>query len=66
MITREILPSGVGGSLLKPIIDVNSLIKLKLPPLNTTVTRVSALLRDDNVSTKKLAAVIGCDPILAC
>jgi putative nucleotidyltransferase with HDIG domain len=65
MITREILPSGVGGSLIKPVIDVNALIKLRLPPLNATVARISALLRDQNISTRKLAAVVGCDPVLA-
>jgi len=65
MITREILPSGVGTTLIKPIIDINSLIKLKLPPLNQTVLRISELLRDPNISTRKLAEAIGCDPVLA-
>ncbi len=65
MVTREILPSGVGNTLIKPIVDVEALIRLKLPPLNATIARISAILRDPNVSTKKLAAVVGCDPVLA-
>lgn len=65
MIRRENLPSGIGTSITKPIVDVNSLIKQKLPPLNATVLQISELLRDSNVSTKKLGQVVGCDPILA-
>ncbi|MBS1794943.1 MAG: HDOD domain-containing protein [Acidobacteria bacterium] len=65
MISRDVLPSGIGTSLSKPVIDINQLIRLKLPPLNRTVLRVSELLRDPNVSTRKLAGVVGCDPVLA-
>ncbi len=65
MITRESLPCGIGTTITKPIVDVNSLIKLKLPPLNSTVSRISELLRDPNVTSKKLAEAVGFDPILA-
>ncbi|MEP6902568.1 MAG: HDOD domain-containing protein [Actinomycetota bacterium] len=46
-------------------VDIDLLVKLKLPPLNQSVMRISELLRDENVSTKKLANVVGFDPILA-
>lgn len=65
MISREVLPSGIGTSLATPIVDIDALIKLKLPPLNRTALRLSEQLRDPNVSTKKLAETVGCDPVLA-
>jgi HD-like signal output (HDOD) protein len=56
MYSRETIPSSIGATLEKPVADINSLIKIKLPPLNRTVLRISELLRDENVSTKQLAA----------
>ena len=64
MISRDVVPSGIGTSLTQPMVNVESLIKLKIPPLNRTVLQVSELLRDPNVSTRKLANVVGCDPML--
>lgn len=45
-------------------IDIEKLIKTKIAPLPGTVLRISALLRDVNVSTRQLAEAVGCDPML--
>lgn len=45
--------------------DLKSLLKIKLPPLSSTVSRVTELLREPEVSTKKMADAVGYDPILA-
>jgi putative nucleotidyltransferase with HDIG domain len=58
-------PSALGTFVSKPSVDMEALVKAKLPPLNSTVLKISELLRDVNVSSRKLAEVIGCDPFLA-
>jgi putative nucleotidyltransferase with HDIG domain len=58
-------PSALGTFVSKPSIDIESLVKAKLPPLNSTVMKISQMLQDVNVSTRKLTEVIGCDPFLA-
>ena len=58
-------PSALGTFVSNPSVDIEALVKSKLPPLNSTVLKISELLRDINVSTRKLAEVIGCDPFLA-
>lgn len=65
MISRDVMPSGIGTSISKPMVNVESLIRLKMPPLNQTALKISELLRDPNVSTRKLAGVVGYDPVLA-
>jgi putative nucleotidyltransferase with HDIG domain len=45
-------------------IDLESLVKLELPPLPDVAMRVSALTQDPDTSTRTIAAAIGCDPIL--
>ncbi|HQU82963.1 MAG TPA: HDOD domain-containing protein [Pyrinomonadaceae bacterium] len=51
--------------LLKPRLDMDGLVKTKIPPLQGTILRLTELLRDINVSSKELADTVGCDPILA-
>lgn len=46
-------------------LDLETLVKAKLPPLPGTVMRISTLLQDVNVSQKKIAEAIGYDPMLA-
>jgi putative nucleotidyltransferase with HDIG domain len=65
MMTRETTTFRTGDYHASPSIDVESLVKLKLPPLNSTVMRISELLRDQNISTRKLAEAVGFDPLLA-
>jgi len=57
--------SGVATTAESSTFDIKSLLKIKLPPLSSTVTRVSELLRETEVSTRKLADAVGFDPILA-
>lgn len=45
--------------------DLETLVKAKLPPLPGSVLKISALLLDYNVSQKKIADAVGCDPMLA-
>lgn len=49
----------------KPKIDIQAMIKTKLPPLPGTTMRILDLIRDYNVSTKKLADAVECDPSLS-
>jgi putative nucleotidyltransferase with HDIG domain len=49
----------------KPKIDIESLVKIKLPAMKATVLRIMELLRDPEVSTGALADAVGCDPGLA-
>lgn len=51
--------------LLKPRLDMDGLVKTKIPPLQGTILRLTELLRDINVSSKTLADTVGCDPILS-
>lgn len=51
--------------LIKPRLDMDGLVKTKIPPLQGTVLRLTELLRDMNVSSKTLADTVGYDPILA-
>ncbi|MBS1794945.1 MAG: HDOD domain-containing protein [Acidobacteria bacterium] len=46
-------------------IELESLVKIKLPPLPGSVLRISSLLQDYNVSQRKIAEAIGFDPMLA-
>ncbi len=46
-------------------IDIESLIKTKLPPLPRSVSKISALLQNVNASPRDIADEIGCDPMLA-
>lgn len=45
--------------------DLETLVKLKLPPLPGSVLKISALLQDINVSQKAIAEAVGNDPMLA-
>lgn len=45
-------------------IDIEALVKIKLPPMKGTAMRILELLRDEDASTQSLAAAVGCDPIL--
>lgn len=49
---------------LKPKLDIESLVKVKLPPMRSTVLRLMELLRDSNVLTSALAETVNYDPIL--
>ncbi len=46
-------------------LDLESIIKTKLPPLPGSVLKISSLLQDENVSQRKIAETIGYDPMLA-
>lgn len=46
-------------------INLESVVRTKLPPLPGSVMRISALLQDYTVSQAKLAEAIGYDPMLA-
>ncbi len=46
-------------------IDLESIVKAKLPPLPGSVLKISGLLQDVDVSQRKIAEAIGCDPMLA-
>lgn len=46
-------------------IDIESIVKAKLPPLPGSVLKISSLLQDVNVSQRKIAETIGYDPMLA-
>lgn len=65
MITQDVSLFEIDQVQSRKVVDIESLVKLKLPPLNRTVLRISELLRDENVSTRKLADAVGLDPILA-
>lgn len=65
MNARRDLGSGVATTDESSTFDIKSLLKIKLPPLSSTVTRVSELLREPEVSTRKLADAVGFDPVLA-
>ena len=58
-------PSGINTFISKPSIDIEALVKTKLPPLNATVMKITTMLRDVDISTKKLADVVGFDPMLS-
>lgn len=45
-------------------IDLEAIIKSRLPPLPGSVTRILHLLQDPNVSTRTLAESVGYDPLL--
>lgn len=49
----------------RPAFNIDSLVKIKLLPLNQTVLRISELLRNQNISTRRLAEAVGFDPVLA-
>jgi putative nucleotidyltransferase with HDIG domain len=46
-------------------IDIEQLVKTKLPPLPGSIIKISELLRDVNVSHKAIASAIGYDPLLS-
>jgi HD-like signal output (HDOD) protein len=46
-------------------IDLEQIIKMKLPPLPGSVMRISSLLQDINVSQHKITEAISYDPMLA-
>lgn len=46
-------------------IDLDAIVKAKLPPLPGSILRISALLQDVNVSQRKIAEAISYDPMLA-
>lgn len=46
-------------------IDLESIVKAKLPPLPGSVLKLSSLLQDYNVSQRRIADTIGYDPMLA-
>ena len=46
-------------------IDLETIVKTKLPPLPGSVMRISALLQDYNVSQHKITEAISYDPMLA-
>ena len=46
-------------------IDLESLVKAKLPPLPGSALKISSLLLDINISQRKIAEAIGYDPMLA-
>lgn len=46
-------------------LDLESLVKTKLPPLPGSLLTISNLLRDVNVSQRAIAGAIGYDPMLA-
>ena len=46
-------------------LNLESIIKAKLPPLPGSALKISGLLQDINVSQKKIAEAIGNDPMLA-
>ncbi len=45
-------------------IDIEELVKTKVPLMQGSVARISSLLNDINVSTRKLTDAVGYDPIL--
>ena len=49
----------------KPKLNIELLVKVKLPPMKSTVLRVMELLRDPEVMTATLAETVRYDPILA-
>jgi putative nucleotidyltransferase with HDIG domain len=65
MITLEVEPSETEDSPIRCPLDIEALVKTKIPPLSRTNMRIPELLRDDNCSTKKLADAVGFDPMLA-
>jgi putative nucleotidyltransferase with HDIG domain len=65
MLTHDVTLLDIDNATTRSSIDIESLVKLKLPPLNRTVIKISELLRDQNVSSRKLAEVVGLDPVLA-
>lgn len=65
MLTHDVTLLGIDNASTRSSIDIESLVKLKLPPLNRTVLKISELLRDPNVTNRKLAEVVGLDPVLA-
>ncbi len=46
-------------------IDLESIVRTKLPPLPGSVLKISSLLQDFNVSQRKIAEAISYDPMLA-
>lgn len=48
----------------KPKIDIEEIVKYKLPSLPGTAMRLLGLLRDINSSSRQLTEAIGCDPSL--
>lgn len=46
-------------------IDLDEVVRMKLPPLPGSVMRISALLQDYNVSQRKITEAISYDPMLA-
>jgi putative nucleotidyltransferase with HDIG domain len=49
----------------KPKLNIELLVKVKLPPMKSTVLRLMELLRDQDVMTATLADTVRYDPILA-
>jgi putative nucleotidyltransferase with HDIG domain len=50
---------------IEPRLDIESLVKVKLPAMKSSVLRIMELLRAPDVSIPALSAAVGCDPILA-
>lgn len=60
----ESIPTVAERPPVKSKIDIQAMIKTKLPPLPGSTMRILELLRDYNTSTKKLAGAVECDPSL--
>lgn len=57
---------GINSALLsRPKLNIELLVKVKLPPMKSTVLRLMELLRDPDVMTAMLAETVRYDPILA-
>lgn len=66
MITTQIDYQSKHSALLsKPKLNIELLVKVKLPPMKSTVLRIMELLRDPDVMTATLAETVRYDPILA-
>lgn len=58
-------PTNASVLLSKPKLNIELLVKVKLPPMKSTVLRLMELLRDQDVMTATLAETVRYDPILA-
>lgn len=58
-------PANHAALLAKPKLNIELLVKVKLPPMKSTVLRIMELLRDPEVMTATLAETVRYDPILA-
>lgn len=65
MMTQTNVQSNHAALLSKPKLNIELLVKVKLPPMKSTVLRLMELLRDPDVMTMTLAETVRYDPILA-